>query len=205
MIGCKNNMKRFVDIFISTVILLILSPIFIIISLLVFTNLGRPIFFSQKRAGFQKKPFKIYKFRTMLILKDSHGKDLEDFQRLTKFSKFLRSTSLDELPELINVIKGEMSLVGPRPLLIEYLDLYNDHQLRRFEAKPGITGLAQVNGRNNITWDEKFNFDVSYVDNRNLLLDFKILFRSIKKVIIREGISYQDHSTMDKFAGNEKK
>ena len=166
-------------------------------------TMGRPIFFTQIRPGLQGRPFKIYKFRTMRNAVDKKGRLLPDAERLTNFGKFLRTTSLDELPELWNVLKGDMSLVGPRPLLMEYLDRYSPEQARRMEVKPGITGWAQINGRNAITWKEKFQHDVWYVDNHNLWLDVKILWLTFIKVLKREGISAEGEATMPFFMGSE--
>lgn len=193
--------KRVFDIVVSALGLLILSPVFLIIAILVRVKLGSPVFFSQIRPGVGGKPFKMVKFRTMLEATDQDGNPLPDVERLTAFGRLLRSTSLDELPELWNVLKGDMSLVGPRPLLMEYLPLYSPEQFRRHEVRPGITGWAQVNGRNAISWDERFKLDVWYVDNHNFWLDIKILFLTIKKVIVREGISQAGQVTMSKFTG----
>lgn len=193
--------KRVFDIVVSALGLLILSPVFLIIAILVRVKLGSPVFFSQIRPGVGGKPFKMVKFRTMLEAIDQDGNPLPDVERLTAFGRLLRSTSLDELPELWNVLKGDMSLVGPRPLLMEYLPLYSPEQFRRHEVRPGITGWAQVNGRNAISWDERFKLDVWYVDNHNFWLDIKILFLTIKKVIVREGISQAGQVTMSKFTG----
>tara|TARA_B100000886_G_scaffold340531_1_gene310898 strand:- start:6559 stop:7134 length:576 start_codon:yes stop_codon:yes gene_type:complete len=184
--------------------MLFLLPIFLLIILIVKINLGSPIFFIQKRPGRNGKVFYIYKFRTMINKFDKNGNVLSDEKRLTKFGKFLRSTSLDELPELINVIKGDMSLVGPRPLLIEYLPLYSKRQSIRHKVKPGITGWAQINGRNAISWNEKFELDVWYVYNLSVGLDIKILWVTLKKVILRNDISHKNHVTMNKFKGNMK-
>lgn len=194
--------KRILDIILSLIGLIVLSPVFLIVALIVFVKLGRPIFFIQERPGKDGKIFKMIKFRTMLNLTDENGNLLPNEMRHTKVGQFLRSTSLDELPELINVLKGDMSLVGPRPLLVEYLPLYNEYQARRHEVRPGITGLAQVNGRNSITWEEKFEYDVWYVDNFNLLLDFKILFKTIVKVFKREGINFNNSCKNNKFLGD---
>lgn len=195
--------KRAIDILGSSLGGLLISPILIIIAILIRIKLGSPIFFTQDRVGKDGKVFKIIKFRTMLEARDKFGELLSDKKRVTSFGDFLRSTSLDELPELINVLKGDMSLVGPRPLLVEYIDLYSKEQFRRHEVRPGMTGWAQVNGRNNLNWDEKFKMDVDYVDNMNLLLDIKILFLTIFKVLKRDGISKDGHVTMDKFKGNQ--
>ena len=196
-------LKRIIDFFASLIGLIILSPIFILISIIIYFKLGSPVFFIQKRPGKNEKIFKMIKFRTMLDAKDKNGNLLPDEKRLTSFGQFLRSTSLDEFPELINVLKGDMSLVGPRPLLVEYLPLYNDHQARRHEMRPGITGLAQINGRNTISWEDKFDYDVKYIDNFSLLLDFKILFKTFIKVFRQEDINNQDHVTMTKFKGDQ--
>lgn len=199
----QKFIKRAIDILGSFLGGLLISPILIIIAILIRIKLGSPIFFTQDRVGKDGKVFKIVKFRTMLEAYDKFGEPLSDKERVTSFGNFLRSTSLDELPELINVLKGDMSLVGPRPLLVEYIDLYSKEQFRRHEVRPGMTGLAQVNGRNNLNWDEKFKMDVEYVDNVNLLLDIKILFLTIFKVLKRDGISKDGHVTMDKFKGNQ--
>lgn len=193
--------KRIFDITISMVLLFFLSPLMLIIYLLVILNLGSPAFFLQERVGKDNKVFKIIKFRTMKDAKDKEGNDLPDYKRVTRLGSFLRATSLDELPELINVIKGEMSLVGPRPLLTQYLPIYNEEQIRRHEVLPGVTGWAQVNGRNSLTWNEKFKLDVWYVDNRTFWIDIKILFLTAYKVIKREGINKSQTVTMDYFNG----
>ena len=194
--------KRIIDITCSLIGLIILSPIFLIVSILVYIKLGSPIFFTQERVGKDRKIFKMIKFRTMLDSKNKFGELLNDEERLTPFGKKLRSTSLDELPELINVLKGDMSLVGPRPLLVEYIPLYSKHQFRRHEVKPGITGWAQVNGRNSIDWETKFDLDVEYVDNFNLFMDIKILFLTVLKVIKKDGINQEGNATMEKFTGS---
>ena len=196
-------MKRIFDFFVSLVIILLFSPLFIIIALLIRFKLGSPIFFRQQRPGFEGKPFYMIKFRTMRDITDVNGNYLSDEIRMTRFGSILRSLSLDELPELWNVLKGDMSLVGPRPLLMEYLDLYSKEQLQRHNVKPGITGWAQINGRNALTWQEKFALDLWYVDNRSIWLDIKILLLTVKKVLIREGISAEGEVTMSKFKGNE--
>lgn len=195
-------MKRIIDIMFALFLIVILSPIILITACLVYFKLGKPILFKQKRPGLQGKPFIIYKFRTMKNEFDKLGNLYSDDQRLTAFGKMLRSTSLDELPALWNVLKGDMSLVGPRPLLVEYLPLYSNEQSRRHKVRPGITGWAQVNGRNAISWDEKFKLDVWYVDNQSFWLDIKILLLTIKKVFIREGISAEGQATMQKFSGS---
>lgn len=196
-------MKRLFDFLVALLLLLILSPIIVIVALLIRRKLGSPILFTQDRPGLNSKVFKIMKFRTMLDSKDNHGNLLSDDERMTRFGAFLRSTSLDELPGLWNVLKGDMSLVGPRPLLVEYLPLYSKEQLRRHHVQPGITGWAQVNGRNTISWDQKFKLDVWYVDNQSFFLDMKILFLTVKKVFIREGISADGEATMASFKGQD--
>ena len=194
--------KRFFDILFAFLGILILLPIYVFIMLLVAFNFGIPMLFKQARPGLNEKVFNMYKFRTMTDERDEDGTLLSDKVRLTDFGKFLRSTSLDELPGLWNVLKGDMSLVGPRPLLVEYLPLYSERQARRHEVKPGVTGWAQVNGRNAISWEEKFDLDVWYVDNQSIWLDIKILWMTVKKVIVRDGISQSNHVTMDKFKGS---
>lgn len=198
----KLIIKRLIDILCSLFGLILLSPILIIVSILVYFKLGSPIFFIQKRIGKDNKEFKMIKFRSMKNAKNKFGEDLPDEERLTSFGKKLRSLSIDELPELLNVLKGDMSLVGPRPLLVEYLKLYSDEQIRRHEMRPGITGLAQVNGRNAIGWSERFKLDVTYVDTYSLLLDIKILFMTVYKVIKRDGISQEGNATMESFTGD---
>lgn len=193
--------KRIFDIVVSIIAIIILSPVLIITAILVGTKLGRPIFFKQERIGINNKPFKIIKFRTMLDIKDKNGRVLSDNERLTSFGRSLRSLSLDELPELFNVLKGDMSIVGPRPLLPEYLKLYSKQQIRRHEVIPGITGWAQINGRNAIPWREKFKLDVWYVDNWSPILDLKIIFMTIGKVIKKDGINQDDNITMESFNG----
>lgn len=199
----KEKVKRVVDVVFSIIALAISLPIICLISILIYLIMGRPIFFKQVRPGLHGKPFVLYKFRTMLDLRDQTGKMLPDERRLTSFGRWLRSTSLDELPVLFNVLKGDMSLVGPRPLLMEYLDRYTPEQARRHEVKPGITGWAQINGRNAISWEEKFALDVWYVDNWSLLLDFRIIFLTILKVLKHEGISADGHVTMPEFRGSK--
>ena len=196
-------MKRLLDIFISLSALILLAPLYAAISYKVKKNLGSPIFFKQIRPGLHTQPFEMVKFRTMKDATDSSGNLLPDSMRMTAFGKMLRSSSLDELPELWNVLKGDMSLVGPRPLLMEYVPLYNKEQTRRHEMRPGITGWAQINGRNAISWEEKFQLDVWYVDHQSLKLDLKILLLTIKKVFIKEGISAQNDATMPFFTGND--
>ena len=197
-----NTMKHFTDFTIAFITLLLLSPLLLILMVAVRLKLGSPIFFTQVRPGLNGKPFKMVKLRTMTDARDQDGNLLPDTVRLTTFGRFLRSTSLDELPELWNVLKGEMSLVGPRPLLMEYLSRYTSEQARRHEARPGITGWAQINGRNAISWEEKFKLDVWYVDNQSFWLDLKILALTLKKVFVREGISATGEATMPKFTGS---
>ena len=194
--------KRVMDILGSLMGLILLSPVFIVTAILVYIKLGSPIFFVQERVGKDNKVFKMIKFRSMKNDKNKYGEYLSDEERLTPFGEKLRSLSIDELPELINVLKGDMSLVGPRPLLVDYLELYSDEQIRRHEMRPGITGLAQVNGRNSISWGERFKLDVSYVDTYNLFLDIKILFMTVYKVVKRDGISQEGNATMESFTGN---
>lgn len=196
-------LKRLFDIIASAAALILLLPVLLILMLLVRVKLGRPVFFRQIRPGKDGELFEMIKFRTMLDAIDSSGNPLPDSERLTKFGAFLRSTSLDELPGLWNVLKGDMSLVGPRPLLVEYLELYSPEQARRHEMRPGITGWAQVNGRNAISWEDKFKLDVWYVDNQSLWLDLKILLLTVKKVFVREGISADGEATMSKFKGTK--
>lgn len=191
------------DFILSLIALIVLSPVIVIIAILVRVKLGSPIIFKQQRPGLNEKIFTMYKFRTMTDERDANGELLPDSERLTKFGKFLRSTSLDELPELFNILKGDMSIVGPRPLLVKYLPLYNDFQRRRHEVRPGLTGLAQVNGRNAITWQKKFEYDVEYVDNVNLKMDMLIIFKTIIKTFKREGINSETAATMEYFEGNE--
>ena len=196
-------MKRLIDFTVALVALIVALPILLICALLIRLFIGKPVLFKQTRPGLKAKPFNMVKFRTMTNERDEHGNLLPDEKRLTRLGKFLRSTSLDDLPELWNVLNGDMSLVGPRPLLMEYLDLYTDEQARRHEARPGITGWAQVNGRNAISWEQKFNLDVWYVDNQSMWLDIKIIFMTAKKVLVREGISASGEATMSKFKGSK--
>lgn len=196
-------LKRSFDIFASLCGLVLLGPVMIVVAWLVKRKLGSPVLFSQVRPGLNAKPFKMMKFRTMLDAVDQHGNPLPDAQRMTPFGSFLRSSSLDELPGLINVLKGDMSLVGPRPLLMEYLPLYSAEQYRRHCVRPGVTGWAQVNGRNSLSWDEKFKLDVWYVDNKSLWLDLKIIILTIRKVVVREGINADGEATMSKFTGSK--
>lgn len=194
--------KRLLDLIISSVVLIILSPLMLIIYVLILINFGGPAFFVQERVGKDNKVFKMIKFRTMKDSRDKDGNLLSDNERVTKFGSFLRSFSLDELPELINIIKGDMSLVGPRALLVQYLECYNDEQIRRHDVLPGLTGWAQINGRNSITWSEKFKLDVWYVDNWSLWLDIKIFFLTFWKVVKREGINQSETVTMEYFNGS---
>jgi sugar transferase EpsL len=197
----RNFLKRLFDIVASAAGLIVISPLLIILAVLVRVRLGSPVLFRQQRPGFRGKAFVMYKFRTMTDQKDSLGNLLPDEQRLPAFGRFLRSTSFDELPELFNVLKGDMSIVGPRPLMMQYLGRYSPEQARRHEVKPGITGWAQVNGRNTICWEDRFKLDVWYVDNWTLSLDIKIIFRSIWIVVAKQGINQQGRATMDEFMG----
>lgn len=198
----QHVFKRTIDIVCSGLGLIVLSPILLITAVLIRIKLGSPIFFTQDRLGKDGKVFKMIKFRTMLDAVDKWGEPLPDEERMISFGQLLRSTSIDELPELINVFKGDMSLVGPRPLLVEYKELYSPEQFRRHEVRPGITGWAQVNGRNTLGWSERFKLDVEYVDKYNLFMDIKILFMTVLKVVKRDGISQEGHVTMEKFNGN---
>lgn len=198
----RDRMKRLFDIVASGFLLVVLMPLLACIALLVRWKLGRPVLFRQVRPGLHTRPFLMLKFRTMTDTRSSTGELLSDGERLTPFGRFLRSSSLDELPELWNVLKGDMSLVGPRPLLMEYLPLYSPEQARRHDVRPGVTGWAQVNGRNAISWDEKFALDVWYIDNRSISLDLKIIWLTIRKVLKREGISAEREATMSRFTGN---
>ena len=193
--------KRLFDIVASACGLLLLSPIIAIVAWQISRKLGSPVLFRQVRPGLNGKPFEMVKFRTMRDAQDAEGNPLPDSERMTPFGSFLRSSSLDELPELWNVLKGDMSLVGPRPLLMEYLPLYSPEQYRRHAARPGVTGWAQINGRNALSWEEKFQLDAWYVDNRSFWLDLKVIFLTIKKVVVREGISAEGEATMAKFTG----
>ena len=197
-------MKNLFDKSLALFLIIFFSPIYIIVSFLIYKKMGKPILFRQKRPGYKEKIFGIYKFRTMTNEKDADGNLLPDDKRLIGIGRFIRSTSLDELPQLFNVLKGEMSFVGPRPLLKEYLPLYNEKQKRRHDVKPGITGWAQVNGRNAISWEQKFDYDVWYVDNQSFLLDIKILWLTFLKVVKRSDISSSTSSTMEKFTGSKK-
>ena len=194
--------KRVLDFILSLLAIIILSPILLLVALLVRIKLGSPIIFKQKRPGLNEKIFTLYKFRTMTDVKDKEGNLLPDEIRLTKFGKLLRSTSLDELPELFNILKGDMAIVGPRPLLVRYLPLYNEHQKHRHDVRPGFTGHAQVNGRNSIAWDDKFDLDIEYVHKISFLLDIQIILKTIKVVLFREGISSETSETMEEFRGS---
>ena len=195
--------KRVFDIIASAIALIMLSPVIFFIALLIRRNLGSPVLFRQTRPGLHGKPFEMVKFRTMIDAEDKSGNPLPDKMRLTQFGKFLRASSLDELPELWAVLKGEMSLVGPRPLLMEYLPLYSEEQMRRHDVLPGITGWAQVKGRNALSWEKKFMLDVWYVNNHSLWLDIKILFMTVKKVLVGDGIAAEGHVNAKKFRGNK--
>ncbi|WP_279588533.1 sugar transferase [Bacillus albus] len=199
----RRFIKRPMDFILSLTAIIMLSPILLIVAFLIKTKLGSPVLFKQERPGLNGSIFKMYKFRTMTDEKNENGELLPDSVRLTKFGKFLRSTSLDELPGLFNIFKGDMSIIGPRPLLVQYLPLYNEHQKRRHEVRPGLSGLAQVNGRNAISWEEKFNYDVEYVDNVSFITDWKIILLTIKKVFIREGINSETAATMEPFKGTK--
>lgn len=199
----EKYIKRPQDFLCALAAIIVLSPIMLITALLVKKKLGSPVIFSQDRPGLEGKIFKLYKFRSMTDARDENGDLLPDEVRLTSFGKKLRSTSLDELPELFNMLKGDMSVVGPRPLLVRYLDRYNEHQARRHEVRPGFTGYAQVHGRNAISWEDKFNYDVEYVDHITFLGDWKIIFQTVRAVLKREGISSDTSATMEEFMGNE--
>lgn len=192
-----------IDLILSGIALLILSPVYLILAILVRVKLGSPVLFSQKRPGKNEKVFRMYKFRSMTDERDANGDLLPDEERLTHFGAMLRATSLDELPELWNIFKGDMSIVGPRPLLVRYLPRYNERQRRRHEVRPGLTGWAQVNGRNAISWEQKFEYDVEYVEKESFLFDVKILFMTVGKVLHRSGISQEGSATMEEFMGNE--
>lgn len=201
----EKYIKRPQDFLLALLALILFSPVLAVTALLVRTKLGTPVIFTQERPGLDGKVFKLYKFRSMTDERDADGKLLPDEVRLTNFGKKLRSTSLDELPELINILKGDMSVVGPRPLLVQYLSRYNEHQARRHEVRPGFTGLAQVNGRNTISWEEKFDWDVKYVDHVTFLGDWKIIFKTVKTVLKRDGISSESSVTMEEFMGTPEK
>ncbi|MCX0339650.1 sugar transferase [Acinetobacter radioresistens] len=194
--------KRLLDIIIASIALILLSPLYAFVAYKVKKNLGSPVLFRQVRPGLHGRPFEMIKFRTMKDAIDANGQPLPDSERLTSFGRMLRSSSLDEMPELWNVIKGDMSIVGPRPLLMEYLPLYNEEQAKRHQVRPGMTGYAQVNGRNAISWDEKFKLDTWYVENQSIWLDFKIMLKTVKKVLAKDDISAEGEATMSKFTGN---
>lgn len=196
-------LKRLLDIIIASIALILLSPLYALVAYKVRKNLGSPVLFRQVRPGLHGKPFEMIKFRTMKDAVDAQGNPLPDSERLTPFGKMLRSTSLDEMPELWNVIKGDMSVVGPRPLLMEYLPLYNEEQAKRHNVRPGMTGHAQVNGRNAISWEEKFKLDTWYVENQSIWLDFKIMFKTVHKVLAKDDISAEGEATMTKFTGTK--
>ena len=198
----RKYIKRLLDFILSLFAIIILSPVLLIVALLIRIKLGSPVIFKQKRPGLNEKIFTLYKFRTMTDAKDEQGNLLPDEIRLTKFGKLLRSTSLDELPELFNILKGDMAIVGPRPLLVRYLPLYNEHQKHRHDVRPGFTGYAQCNGRNAISWEEKFDLDVYYTKNLTLFMDIKIIIKTIKVVLFREGISSETSVTMEEFRGS---
>jgi lipopolysaccharide/colanic/teichoic acid biosynthesis glycosyltransferase len=200
----RRIVKRPMDFVLSLLALIVLSPIYLLVALLVRMKLGSPVLFKQERPGLNEEIFTMYKFRTMTDEKDENGELLPNEKRHTKFGKLLRSTSLDELPELLNIIKGDMSIIGPRPLLVEYLSLYNSHQARRHEVRPGLTGLAQAKGRNALTWEEKFDLDIEYVDHVSLIKDVKIIFLTIKSVFVREGIEFDNDVKDTKFKGSQK-
>ena len=199
----KNYIKRILDIIYSLGFILCFWWVYLLVAILVRVKLGSPVIFKQQRPGLNGKVFTMYKFRSMTDAKDKDGKLLSDEERLPRFGKLLRATSLDEIPEFFNILKGDMSLVGPRPLLVQYLERYNERQARRHEVRPGITGWAQVNGRNAISWEQKFEYDVEYVEKCSFLLDMKIIFMTIKKIFIREGISQEGNVTMEEFRGSK--
>ena len=198
----EKIIKRPMDFLLSLIAIILLSPVLLIVAILVKVKLASPIIFKQERPGLNEKIFTMYKFRTMTDKKDENGELLPDSVRLTKFGKILRSTSLDELPGLFNILKGHMSIIGPRPLLPKYLTLYNEHQKRRHDVRPGLSGLAQVSGRNAIAWEDRFDLDVQYVDNVSMIGDWKIIFLTVKKVFVREGISSETAVTMEEFRGS---
>lgn len=201
----QKYIKRMLDFMLSLAAIICLAPIYIIVTILVRVKLGSPVIFCQERPGKNEKIFKMYKFRSMTDERDDEGNLLSDEVRLTKFGKILRASSLDELPELFNILKGDMSIVGPRPLLVEYLPRYNETQKHRHDVLPGLTGLAQVNGRNAISWEEKFDWDIKYVNNISFKLDCQIIFQTVKKVFVREGISSDTSDTMEDFMGTEER
>lgn len=199
-----NYIKRIMDLLTAVLLAIVLSPLMLLSAILIAANRDGPVLFKQKRPGKNGKIFTVYKFRTMSTkLCDENGRELSDFERMTKIGRILRKTSVDELPQLFNIIKGDMSFIGPRPLLIEYLDLYSPEQMRRHDVLPGISGWAQVNGRNTLTWDEKFSYDIYYVDHYGFLMDMKIFFKTIQNVIRQDGINSGKENTMEKFSGNK--
>lgn len=200
----KRFLKRPMDFILSLIAIIFLCPVLIIVAIFVRLKIGSPVIFKQKRPGLNEKIFTLYKFRTMTDEKDENGELLPDSVRLNRFGKMLRTTSLDELPELFNILNGDMSIVGPRPLLIKYLELYNENQKRRHQVRPGLSGYAQINGRNAISWEDKFNLDVEYVDNLSFIGDWKIIFITFKKVFVKEGISSDTSVTMEAFKGSGK-
>lgn len=199
----RNGIKRILDFILSLIAIIVLSPVMLVVAVLVRIKLGSPVLFKQQRPGKDEKIFRMYKFRTMTDEKDAEGRLLPDEKRLTRFGKMLRSTSLDELPEFFNILKGDMSIVGPRPLLVAYLPLYNERQKHRHDVRPGFTGLAQVNGRNSISWEEKFEWDVRYVEHVTFLEDCRIILKTVKVVLAREGISSDTSATMEAFTGTK--
>lgn len=201
----RRFLKRAMDVTLSLVAIILLAPLLLLVALLVKIKLGSPVLFKQKRPGLNEMIFTMYKFRTMTDERDLNGELLPDHVRLTRFGRLLRSTSLDELPELLNILKGDMSLVGPRPLLVQYLPLYNNHQKKRHQVRPGLSGLAQVSGRNAIGWEDKFDLDVKYVEQVSFVGDWKIIFLTIKKVFVREGISSETAATMEEFRGRSER
>ncbi|WP_304503057.1 sugar transferase [Alteribacillus sp. YIM 98480] len=200
----RRFIKRPMDLILTLIAIIALSPVIILVAILVREKLGSPVLFKQERPGLNEKIFIMYKFRTMKDERDKNGELLPDSVRLTKFGELLRATSLDELPELLNILKGDMSIIGPRPLLVQYLPLYNDHQKRRHEVRPGLSGLAQINGRNAISWEDKFNLDVEYVDNVSFIGDLKTIFLTLKKVFVKEGINSETAATVEPFKGNQR-
>ncbi|HGK7332103.1 TPA: sugar transferase [Streptococcus suis] len=199
----EKYFKRLIDFIFSLIAIVFLTPVFVLVYVLVYFKLGSPVLFIQERPGKDEKIFKMYKFRTMTDEKDEKGELLPDSIRLTAFGKWLRSTSLDELPQLFNILKGDMSIIGPRPLLVKYLPLYSAEQARRHEVRPGLTGYAQANGRNSLSWEEKFTMDVEYVNNVTFLCDISIVFQTVRAVIKRSGISSKESATMEEFKGNK--
>lgn len=199
-----KHLKRVMDFTVALAMLMILSPVMLIAAILIKSNKDGPVFFKQERPGLNGRIFTVYKFRTMSVkTRDENGRQLSDFERMSKTGNLLRKTSIDELPQLINIVRGEMSFIGPRPLLTEYLPLYSSEQMRRHEVRPGISGWAQVNGRNTLTWEEKFRYDVEYVENMSLSMDIRIFFLTIKNVLCQDGINSAENNTMEKFTGTK--